>query len=91
MLLKERRAAVFRKYPFTIILKDCIGGVTQSLEVKLDLGSKISGIALVAQRDDYENLTPIGIRILYIRRPRKIFQINFSSCFFISGILKLKE
>jgi hypothetical protein len=48
MLLRDKRAAVLRKYPFTIILKDRENGVTQSIEFKADPGSKITGIALVA-------------------------------------------
>ncbi len=49
MLLKKGQAAVFRKYPFTIILKNRIGGIKQPLEAKLDPGSKTSGLALVAE------------------------------------------
>jgi 5-methylcytosine-specific restriction endonuclease McrA len=48
MLLKRGKAAVFRKYPFTIILKEREGGNTQPLEVKIDPGSKTTGIAIVA-------------------------------------------
>ncbi len=47
-LLKKGRAAVFRGFPFTIILKDRKGGETQSIELKVDPGSKTTGIALVA-------------------------------------------
>jgi 5-methylcytosine-specific restriction endonuclease McrA len=48
LLLKRGKAAVFRKYPFTIILKEREGGDTQPLEVKIDPGSKTTGIAIVA-------------------------------------------
>lgn len=48
MLLREGKAAVLRRYPFTIILKDRNTGECQSLELKVDPGSKASGIALVA-------------------------------------------
>ncbi len=46
-LLKNGRAAVYRQQPFTIILKEREGGETQSTEVKLDPGSKQTGIAVV--------------------------------------------
>ncbi|MBS0289004.1 MAG: HNH endonuclease [Proteobacteria bacterium] len=49
MLLKTKRAAVYRRFPFTIILKYRIGGELQSLEAKIDPGSKTSGVALVTQ------------------------------------------
>ncbi|MEK7482931.1 MAG: RNA-guided endonuclease IscB, partial [Planctomycetota bacterium] len=47
-LLKKRKAAVYRKYPFTIILKFREGGDVQETELKLDPGSKTTGIAVVA-------------------------------------------
>ncbi len=47
-LLKNGRAAVFRREPFTIILKDREGGETQDIQIKFDPGSKTTGIALVA-------------------------------------------
>jgi len=46
-LLKKRRAAIFRYYPFTIILKDRDGGDKQDVRIKIDPGSKQSGMALV--------------------------------------------
>ncbi len=48
MLLKDKKAAVLRKYPFTIILKDRTAGDLQPIEFKTDPGSKVTGIALVA-------------------------------------------
>ena len=47
-LLKSGKAAVLRRYPFTIILKDRFNGNCQSVELKVDPGSKATGIALVA-------------------------------------------
>ena len=47
-LLREGKAAVFRRFPFTLILKEREGGITQATGVKLDPGSKKTGIALVA-------------------------------------------
>jgi len=46
-LLTAGRAAVYRLHPFTIILKDRADGETQDVEVKVDPGSKTTGIALV--------------------------------------------
>ncbi|MEN8215240.1 MAG: RNA-guided endonuclease IscB [Pseudomonadota bacterium] len=48
-LLKKGRAAVYKRYPFTIILKDRVGGDVQPVELKFDPGSKTTGIALVGQ------------------------------------------
>ncbi|WP_338635188.1 RNA-guided endonuclease IscB [Spirobacillus cienkowskii] len=47
LLLEHKKAAVFRIYPFTIILKDRADGETQPLEFKADPGSKTTGITLV--------------------------------------------
>lgn len=49
MLLHADRAAILRRYPFTIILKDRAGGAVQPVAVKCDPGSKTTGIALVAE------------------------------------------
>jgi 5-methylcytosine-specific restriction endonuclease McrA len=46
-LLNTKKAAVFRRYPFTIILKEACPNVpVQDLELKLDPGSKVTGIAI---------------------------------------------
>ncbi|NVZ11544.1 HNH endonuclease [Allochromatium humboldtianum] len=47
-LLHAGRAAIYRRQPFTIILLERAAGDTQPIEVKLDPGSKTTGIALVA-------------------------------------------
>jgi 5-methylcytosine-specific restriction endonuclease McrA len=47
-LLRKGKAAVFRRYPFTIILKDREGGDVQNVTFKIDPGSKRTGLALVA-------------------------------------------
>ena len=49
MLLREGKAAVYRRFPFTIILKNRTGGNVQPVELKLDPGSKTTGIALIAE------------------------------------------
>jgi 5-methylcytosine-specific restriction endonuclease McrA len=47
-LLRKGKAAVFRRYPFIIILLERDSGQAQPLELKLDPGSQATGIALVA-------------------------------------------
>lgn len=47
-LLSSGQAAVYRRFPFTIILKYALATpVVQSLRVKLDPGSKTTGIAVI--------------------------------------------
>lgn len=47
-LLRAKHAAVLRRYPFTIILKDAKPDkAPQSLRVKLDPGSKTTGVAVI--------------------------------------------
>ncbi len=48
-LLKKRQAAVYRQYPFTIMLTEREGGETQPVEVKIDSGSKETGLAVVVE------------------------------------------
>lgn len=46
-LLNAGKAAVFRRYPFTIILKEsCPDTLVQELEVCIDPGSKVTGFAI---------------------------------------------
>ena len=45
-LLKAGKAAVFRRYPFTIILHKAVEANPEPLELKLDPGSKVTGIAI---------------------------------------------
>jgi 5-methylcytosine-specific restriction endonuclease McrA len=48
LLLTQGRAAVFRRYPFTIILKKALPqSPRQQLRLKIDPGSKTTGLALV--------------------------------------------
>ena len=51
LLLERGRGVVVRRYPFTIRLRDRVGGKTQDIRIKLDPGSKTTGIALVADAD----------------------------------------
>jgi 5-methylcytosine-specific restriction endonuclease McrA len=50
-LLKNGKAAVYRRYPFTIIMKYRVGGDLQPIEIKFDPGSRTTGIALVGHFD----------------------------------------
>ena len=49
-LLRKGKAAVFRRVPFTIILKYVPKGEPTPVRVKLDPGSRITGIALTMRR-----------------------------------------
>lgn len=46
-LLRRKQAAVYRRFPLTIILKNRAGGEVQPVELKLDPGSKTTGVTLV--------------------------------------------
>ncbi len=50
-LLREGRAVVHKIAPFTIRLKDRIGGETQPVRVKIDPGSKATGLAVVREEE----------------------------------------
>ncbi len=48
LLLTQGKAAVFRRYPFTIVLKSAVASPhVEPLRVKLDPGSKVTGLAIV--------------------------------------------
>jgi hypothetical protein len=49
LLLGRGRAVAVRAYPFTIRLKNRAGGITQPLRIKIDPGSKTTGIAVVRE------------------------------------------
>src|SRR5258708_1875816 len=48
LLLKAGQAAVYRRFPFTIILTEREGGAVQPMEVRIDPGSKTTGLGIVA-------------------------------------------
>lgn len=48
-LLSTGKAAVYRRYPFTIILNESVTTDPEPIEVKIDPGSKTTGLALVRQ------------------------------------------
>ncbi len=47
LLLKQGKAAVFRRYPFTIILKKEATQTLKNINLKIDPGSRTTGIALL--------------------------------------------
>lgn len=55
-LLRDEQAAVYRRYPFTIILKHAVGSasyptIVEPVMLKVDPGSKTTGIALVQNEE----------------------------------------
>jgi hypothetical protein len=48
-LLNAGKAKVFRLYPFTIILKKSVNDPPKPIEIRIDPGSKTTGIALVQE------------------------------------------
>lgn len=46
-LLRDKKAAVYRRFPFTVILKRTADAEIPSVHLKVDPGSKITGMALV--------------------------------------------
>lgn len=94
-LLKKNKAAVYRLNPFTIILKERDGGVVQPVELKLDPGSRVSGIALVAEFESAlaliwaANLHHRGLAVKVklekrraIRRGRRFRKTRYRKCRF---------
>ena len=57
LLLEKGRAVVIKMFPFTIRLKDRIDGDVQPIRVKLDPGSRQTGIAVVRERIIINTLT----------------------------------
>ena len=51
-LLKDK-AVVHKLYPFTIRLKTEAAGFTESLRLKIDPGSKVTGLAIIRESDGY--------------------------------------
>lgn len=51
-LLRKGRAVVVRLHPFTIRIKNRIGGEVQTVSFKIDPGSKVTGIAVARESKD---------------------------------------
>jgi 5-methylcytosine-specific restriction endonuclease McrA len=65
-LLRKRRAVVHKRVPFVIRLKDRVQGATQPVRVKLDPGSKTTGIALVREEEKVDRQTGEVQRIAHV-------------------------
>jgi hypothetical protein len=61
LLLERGRAVVHRRYPFTIRIKDRVGGEVQPVRVKIDPGSKVTGIALVRNESTNRPATVLSV------------------------------
>lgn len=62
-LLSAGKAAVYRMQPFTIILQERETGETQPIEVKVDPGSKTTGVALVGHFEQQGAVVLFGANI----------------------------
>lgn len=65
-LLREGRAVVHRRVPFVIRLKDRKDGGVQPVRVKLDPGSKTTGIALVRDEERIDRKTGEIQRVAHV-------------------------
>ncbi|MDR5898430.1 RNA-guided endonuclease IscB [Halomonas vilamensis] len=70
LLLQRGRAVVHKRYPFTIRLKDRVGGDTQPLRLKLDPGSKTTGLAVARETNDGQNV------LCLFELEHRVFQIK---------------
>jgi hypothetical protein len=61
LLLERGRAVVHKRYPFTIRIKDRAGGEMQDVRVKIDPGSKVTGIAVVREGGGNEGATVLWL------------------------------
>ena len=64
-LLNSKKAAVYRRAPFTIILKDRSEGDVQPVRVKIDPGSKTTGIAVVGEFPKQGNVVLWGANLTH--------------------------
>src|SRR5438105_1438877 len=55
LLLERGKAVVHRRYPFTIRLKERVGGAVQPVRLTLDPGAHTTGVALVREREAGDN------------------------------------
>src|SRR5438105_6750009 len=56
LLLERGKAVVHRRYPFTIRLKERVGGTVQAVRLKLDPGAQTTGVALVREAGDGQHV-----------------------------------
>jgi 5-methylcytosine-specific restriction endonuclease McrA len=62
LLLGRKRAVVHKMYPFTIRIKDLEGGNLQDMKLKIDPGSKFTGVAIVHGNNEVKNLFQVNHR-----------------------------
>ena len=55
LLLERGKAVVHRRYPFTIRLKERVGGAVQPVRLTLDPGANTTGVALVREAGDNQS------------------------------------
>jgi len=67
-LLDKGRAVVVRLHPFTIRLRDRVGGEAQEIGLKVDPGAKTTGLALVREDGEVLFLAEIEHRGARIRK-----------------------
>src|SRR5437763_4614662 len=56
LLLERGKAVVHRRYPFTIRLKQRVGGTVQPVRLKLDPGAGTTGVAVVREAGDEQHI-----------------------------------
>src|SRR5436305_12801145 len=56
LLLERGKAVVHRRYPFTIRLKERVGGAVQPVRLKVDPGAGTTGVALVREAGDGQHV-----------------------------------
>ena len=66
LLLQRGRAVVVRLAPFTLRLKDRVGGDVQPVRIKLDPGSKITGMAVVRETESVDPETGESERAAHV-------------------------
>jgi hypothetical protein len=76
-LLKQRKAAVFKRYPFTIILLSAeASSQVQPFRIKLDPGSRTTGIAIVD--DQSGQVLNLHMDFAQVTWYALLFQITFT-------------
>jgi len=63
VLLRKGQAAIFRRFPLVIILKHEAAGDVQPVELKIDPGSKATGVAIVVENKKSGNTVVWGCEL----------------------------
>lgn len=59
-LLSQGKAVVIRRFPFTIRLKNRVGGEAQPVRIKIDPGAKTTGMAVVREQGASQHVLHLG-------------------------------